>query len=60
MVDNIFVGNVFIISGAVFVLTMIGTSLYKDYKTGVLKKEYEAKMATLKAEFDAAVAKIKK
>ncbi len=53
------VGELIILAGAVFIFTMIGTSLYKDYKSGVLKKEYEAKLATLKKEYDAAVAKIK-
>lgn len=53
------VGELIILAGAVFIFTMIGTSLYKDYKTGILKKEYEAKLATLKKEYDAAVAKIK-
>ena len=54
------VGEMIILAGAIFVFTMIGTSLYKDYKTGVLKKEYEAKLATLKREYDAAVASIRK
>ena len=56
---NEFVGNLIIISGAVFILTMIGTSVYKDYQTGKLKKDYEAKLAALKTAYDAAVAKIK-
>ena len=54
------VGEMIILAGAKFVFTMIGTSVYKDYKTGVLKKEYEAKLAALKSAYDAAVAKIKK
>lgn len=53
------VGEMIILAGAVFIFTMLGTSLYKDYKTGILKKEYEAKLASLKKEYDAAVAQIK-
>jgi hypothetical protein len=56
---NEFVGNLFIVGGAVSIFTMIGTSMYKDYKTGLLKKEYEAKLAALKSAYDTAVAKLK-
>lgn len=53
-------GEMIILAGAVFILTMIATSIYKDYKTGTLKKEYEENLVALKKEYEAAVAKIKK
>lgn len=54
------IGNMIILAGAVFIFTMIATSVYKDYKTGVLKKQYEEKLSALKKEYEAAVAKVKK
>jgi hypothetical protein len=58
--ENAIVGNMFIVGALVFIITMIGMNKYQDFKIGKLKEELAEKMAALKAEYEAAVAKIKR